>query len=561
VSCSLLALDTDHIKRFVFGTNKLKEIRGASSRLDRLNRERTTALATSREYGARTIYAYGGSALFLLDSTKAEPLGRAIQRLYHEGTGGGASITYAIEPVPFHGTPQQIMQARKLDGAVTMQQILRLLRARLKLAKDTLQMRSGLSEMVQEHHGAVLALPSCVFFYPCNSCGVHYAMRRRSDPDEPDGLFCQICTNKREEDALAKRIPQNGSSGTMPQNTLWGRILQTLQTPADLQNPLYNKPYIVPDQVSRPRDFHDLGTFTGGKGHIGLIYADANGMGVAMDEMETLEDISTFASQVDQAVFAAMGDALRCHLPARKELLPFDVLLVGGDDIVLMTPAARTLQVAATLAERFEFYLQRRHTLSVGVVLAPVAYPFELQRILAEETLTAAKKAGARKKEPGQTGPEQSHINFVVVTGNTSLGYAKVYERLHNQKSNREEYFATLRPYTLSEFQWLLTQLQLGNQKRLGRTKLHQLREAILNIDRSTAATILEALALLRNWGREERAFLKDMVRHYDRRETAFQHHQGTLFPWGLDGLRSNEKHQVYVTPLLDFIELYDFVS
>ena len=36
---SLVALDTDHIKGYVFGTDKLKEIRGASSLLDRLNRQ------------------------------------------------------------------------------------------------------------------------------------------------------------------------------------------------------------------------------------------------------------------------------------------------------------------------------------------------------------------------------------------------------------------------------------------------------------------------------------------------------------------------------------------
>ena len=34
----LVALDTNHIKQYVFATDKLKEIRGASSILDNLNR-------------------------------------------------------------------------------------------------------------------------------------------------------------------------------------------------------------------------------------------------------------------------------------------------------------------------------------------------------------------------------------------------------------------------------------------------------------------------------------------------------------------------------------------
>ena len=36
---SLVALDTDHIRGYVFETNKLQEIRGASSILDTLNRK------------------------------------------------------------------------------------------------------------------------------------------------------------------------------------------------------------------------------------------------------------------------------------------------------------------------------------------------------------------------------------------------------------------------------------------------------------------------------------------------------------------------------------------
>jgi hypothetical protein len=43
---SLVAMDTDHIKQYVFATDKLKEIRGASSILDRLNREKWIVSST-----------------------------------------------------------------------------------------------------------------------------------------------------------------------------------------------------------------------------------------------------------------------------------------------------------------------------------------------------------------------------------------------------------------------------------------------------------------------------------------------------------------------------------
>ncbi len=115
-----------------------------------------------------------------------------------------------------------------------------------------------------------------------------------------------------------------------------------------------------------------------------------------------------------------------------------------------------------------------------------------------------------------------------------------------------------MRPYTLSDLEWLLDQLKQGSEKRLGRTKLHQLREAILKLDRTTS--ILESLALMRNWEKDERDFMKQLAQRFDTRLTSQQQQMGTLFPWSLDGVESNDGLTVYRTPLLDFIELYDFV-
>src|SRR5579883_487790 len=54
VGKSLIAFDTDHIKGYVFGTDRLKEIRGASSRLDYLNRITMKALGDQLGPGVST---------------------------------------------------------------------------------------------------------------------------------------------------------------------------------------------------------------------------------------------------------------------------------------------------------------------------------------------------------------------------------------------------------------------------------------------------------------------------------------------------------------------------
>lgn len=562
---SLIAFDTDHIKGYVFATNRLKEIRGASSRLDYLNRHETVEAA--KRQGATCIYANGGSALFLVDTEKAELLGRDVQRLYRTSTGGGASITYAIQPLPDFGT--------KNVKTVEMEKELDLLRLRLQAAKQSPGVQNGLETALdtqKEGNAGRIILPSHPFLALCSSCGAFYAQEALPDPDDPahtQDLYCRVCLEKRRED---RKVRKSIEVRRVPTEMLWGHILDVLA----------KQGYDLRDNLERPNDFNEFRVFNQGKEYLGLVYADANGMGKKMEELVTLQQVDGFARSVDDAVFEAMGYAITRHLPAqpverkgkRVMMFPFDILLVGGDDIVMVVPAHKALQVAHTMAEQFEklareklekrqIKLEEPCSLSVGVVLAPIKYPFYLQRTLADEALKAAKKPQSKDSK------EQARINFVVITGSTSLNYEKIYQEMHRKKvgSSKDEFYATRRPYTLPQFKQLLDNLEKGNGKRLGRTKLHQLREAILKMNRTT--TILEALALLRNWKLEERKFIEELVNQQDTRKEQEKYSE-TLFPWyrefqassepETDDKSASERATIHRTPLLDFIELYDFV-
>src|SRR5690348_2010640 len=93
---SLVALDTDHIKGYVFATDTLKEIRGASSILDHLNRVVMEEVAN--EFGkdvAEPIYTNGGSGLFVINTDQIMAFCQKIKRRYRDITHDGASITSA----------------------------------------------------------------------------------------------------------------------------------------------------------------------------------------------------------------------------------------------------------------------------------------------------------------------------------------------------------------------------------------------------------------------------------------------------------------------------------
>lgn len=106
---SLIAFDTDHIKKYVFGTSKLKEIRGASSLLDYLNR--IVMELEGLEHKAKLVYANGGSGLFWLEGgeKEAERFGKSLQGKYHEKSSGSLSVTYAYQVLPETITKNNVM--------------------------------------------------------------------------------------------------------------------------------------------------------------------------------------------------------------------------------------------------------------------------------------------------------------------------------------------------------------------------------------------------------------------------------------------------------------------
>jgi len=508
---SLVALDTYHIKEYVFATDKLKEIRGASSLLDRLNREEMKNIAAriGKEF-IDPIYMNGGSGLFVVYSDKAELFCQNVRQEYGELTGGGASITYAIVDLP----ESKSDNVRKAD----LKDELELLRYYLRKNKN-----SPLDKML---------LPSHPFMHPCDACGILYAEKRDrtgdQDPDELDRFYCTSCLKKRVEDSkVKKRIPDVlgliKRKEDLPDEYLWDRILCHL-----------NKvEYDILPGTKRPNDFNEFRLFSESKEYLGLIYADGNGMGQKLDDLGELPIIQNFAKNVDDAIYEAMSIAIKRHLPILPvdegaPFFPFDILLIGGDDIVMVTDAAKAMDVALTIANEFHRLTKEKdsegkgHTLSVGVVLAPVKYPFRLLRKLAESTLKAAKKAGALAREEAKatnkTNIDDTRINFMTVTGSTSQDFDKVYKSLCPEgvkvngqiETEEADLNATLRPYDPMQLNKLLMLIREGHNKALGRTKLHQLREAVLKMNLSTS--VGEGLAMLRNWRDDQRDYVLQQV-------------------------------------------------
>ena len=582
---SLVAFDTEHIKQYVFGTDKLREIRGASSQLDYLNRIVMTSKENDQIFPFQIIqvYANGGGALFVVDSDDkdaADTFGRYIQHQYRERTGGGASITYAVQHLPeeLHVTEGGDDTEHLVDDP--------------RIALHLELLRWKLHEQKLTPPQSVVSLPSHPFMRPCSACGIFYAEPDypfQPDPDvafdqeeedirdvaETDERYCLSCQVKRNRDRTVKLLIRKiiRDRKRMEKNEyLWDELLYRLR---DIG-------YDLPRNAKRPQDFNVFEQFKQGKDYLGFIYADGNGMGKRFADCQGLKEYSQLAVTVDRAIYTAVCRAIRDHLkiedhlkPQNKDkgpVLPFDLLLLGGDDVLMVVPASAALDVAKTIAQEFHNEMRnafpdepkKQATLSVGVVLAPIKYPFGLLYDLVEDTLKFAKKGGAKARaEVDQSEQyDDTRINFMTVTGNTSQSFKKVYDSLHRRdQKSKEEFYATLRPYDPKSLTQLLDLIREGHDQRLGRTKLHQVREVVLEMNLTTS--VMDGQALLRNWRDRQRAYILKQVYtfggtyqvpHFNPKVPSSLFYRVT-FPWFADGAST------YRTPLLDFVELFDFVA
>ncbi len=606
---ALVQFDTDHIKSYVFGTDNLPEIRGASSLLDRLNRQIETI---GKRFEAKPIFANGGSGIFLVDTKKAEEFGYAVQKEYRKESGGGASITFACQALPESWGDDKDEILKRSDDNTPNKEVGRY----IQLAHIQLNEAKG-------HPPEVISLPTHPFMRPCNSCGMEYASNKKFYVGATEPYFCDTCVSKRDEDFRVKRQLRQKQIN----ESLWKKLIEFLRKTDD-NGLTYNLATNSGSLPARPSDFNIFRKFEGGKkGYMGLIYADANGMGQLLKTLKSLNEYKKLAGIVDTSVYEAVAVAIKKHLPIEtivdeqdnqdedeeqlrrdekhkldeaKPTFPFDVLLLGGDDIVIVVPAEKAMTIAHTIATTFhdltrdkfaevrkkqkEWFGDRDAvTLSLGVTIAPVKYPFRPQLDMAETAMKEAKKTASKSKIfkdrlAQKLGYKDTAINFMTIIGNSNQ-YNTVIKSLKNDgltvsgTSARVE--ATLRPYTPEMLEYLLGAIIKGHRIPLARTKLHQISEAVMHLNLTTSVS--DSLAILINWREKERNPFIDIM--YGMEEIwkkagqdiipthPFQHAL-PLFPWlspweedFVDKDDKNKRRKIYQTFLLDYEELYNFVG
>lgn len=469
----LVAFDTDRIKQYLFSTNKLKEIRGASALLVELNEENEGHLGQTEEVARdncpqlETVYAGGGGALFITPSeTDAQKVIAAVEKLYRQRT-AVASITGECLPLA-PATRQQGFGSR-------VQDVMHLVK-RNKARKAEMPL-----------------LPVEFYFHICDACGQHPAASRQRDEEGRDRLVCRACLIKH------RSVPGD-----------WRR---------------------------EPNDFEQLGALSKPFGYLGFLYADGNQMGSRLSALATTEAYTHFSRGVRDLLKNAIGRAVRIQ-GLRHDLIPCIELLLGGDDLLLVTTADLALPIAIEMARLFEHNSRQLLmevglpvdpplTLAIGVVLAHVDYPIAEFHRVSELRLHSA------KRRCFELGYATGAIDFEVIT--SAVGHED--ERPYHNK----------RPYPLSELDMLLDHARKFKDVSFPTSQLQTMYESLYLPKNIATLASIAALARMRS---QPRKAMRDFFLWSG---SLALHH---LPPWSVPTFPSDKSP---LTAMGDLVEIYPF--
>ncbi len=538
----LVVVETQRIKGYLFASRFLRETRGASLLLDRLNRRQTRDLVV--KHGGREIYLGGGSGRVLFrERAGADEFARDVRDLYRRNSWDARVSVVVAERAAGESFPAWVRRA----------------------VEESNRSKQDRAEAIPSVGGR--------WIRPCSSCGREPAQHLPRPDVQGVHQLCRSCRLKREEVHAFFRHDKGRLERLQPvppaEVLRAGRpdfILTTLVK--EVEKRFHGARTLL------PQDFEDIGDRSRPSNYLALIYADGNAMGQVVREMGSLFPgdeaegaYRAFSEIVDRAIREAAVEAVLAEAgteemetargePAR--LVPAELVLAGGDDLIVVVPAQAALGVAArfvslyqerTLALQDEWVAGRRLsrrfapdglTTSAGVLIAHASYPASQLVELAAELMKLAKRKAA---DLAQAGTATGTVDFAVL-------HESVSEGMRDQR--QAEYEAscpsgtrvrrTERPYTAAGLVTFCDRIRALKTSPVPRSKLKALYAALF---RSPIEAQFDALRLrerLQVTGDLDSGPLADLVAELP------------FFPFRDAG------KGYWSTPLSEIVELYDFV-
>lgn len=523
---SLLLGDTDRIHAYIFETSKLPEIRGASQLLrtlityefDRIFGEFFTDVNSIDKIKNDTnlgfkIYNNAGSCMAIAPTDKVEEFIKAITEEFYRET-GAATITFVHSPLshltngksdpePKGEISKWVLESNKdeLEGYMNL---LRFLQYKLRMEKKK-----------KSYFPFIESNP---IVRRCGHCRKRPAAHIWEYENETE-YICTICSRKRSE----------------------GKKLGILEELAKKDDFWHNCKGEIP---------RDLDNLAGNSGNIGIIYADGNDMGNMLYGAKDLTQFKSISEEIESSIFESLNPLLKEI--AHSDSLPFELLNMAGDDIIIILQAEHILKFSLDLLSAFETICSKKLnddvTMSLGATIFKARYPIQYAFEITKSLLKSAKQFSKQN-----TNGSQSAISYLYMK--TPIAASSCKEIIRSYYMVSDKAYLTMRPYTRDEFDLLLSAaVDIKNNQILTNSQ-------IMAISRSFEE---KSLYSTMNFTKYQIARIKDSKRKLlfgiiNKLKNKFnlEDIDGTdeLPLWGKRIINGKE---VFTTPLLDIFEIYE---
>jgi len=281
-------------------------------------------------------------------------------------------------------------------------------------------------------------------------------------------------------------------------------------------------------------------------------------MGKKLETLKTRDEYAEFADKADKLIRDVVHQALRRQAQprsvGRREIAPFEILLMGGDDLMLVTAGDLAVSVALDIVDSYERHALHDLTLSLGLVLTHARFPIYAMHDLAAALLKSAKKVGG------------SALDFAVITavGSRDLEWLRdeaLTDRSFALKPPKDwRYRLTQRPYSLADFAKLCYHARQLQAVRFPRSQLQAMYDGLF------VSSLEASLRTITAVGRAS-------TRHSQKLRAFFEDFGGdfgslpyTAPPWRAESsdkcLKPDDRPQgqCFSTALSDLVEIYRFV-
>lgn len=410
------------VKEYLLETNKIKEIRGASTILDKINREIIPNKIDKEYIKECIVYAGGGNVLLVASKgKKGEELSKEIEEIYEDSTILAQNVAISKEV--------SLFDISKVNYKNTISNIENILNERqmAKIDYRTNDFKGNFDYFKKNLDNFKENIKNFPEYKGeeelCNSCNIRLA--KYIYPNSSENLkLCLSCLHK---------------------NIIGNKNTDFYKFKEDYKQYAKNNEIII-KSVEKINTLENIKSDS--TNSIGVIYGDGNNMGAVIKNVSNILEMKYFSNKTEDSIFDAVYGALSKKLGSDK----FEIIALGGDDIFIIVPGENAIGIAKSIGERFDSAFKNYSedsdenlTMSLGVVIAKYNKPIQYLFDMSMQLLKSAKKK-AKKEKKGT-------IDLIILE--TDAGFASNVKYLRSKLITNEK-VCTLKPYTYDDLESLI---------------------------------------------------------------------------------------------------------